>query len=874
MKLRFAPIVGVVVLVHPACDAPASAPAPNVVVAALDGDIETDFAAVGAIRVGSCDPDQPTLRAISSTTSVGPRLTFKDVDLASSPSTLLLTRDDTDTPTLNDARYRVVLQRKKDVAGTLTPVSYQSWNQARGSAVVEVHYCAVGTTPSACSSSIRGLRRTLPDFVAPDAGDWTSDYVAEQLTSVTVRFTTTAVGDDIASVNVSTNNGLIGASQRTATFASSVVLTTGTAATVNGVLKTPLGGGLQQVEAELLVPSGASTAVSATVQLTDGITLRLPSQTLDLTTGDLCTRTVAFDVVRPPQTIAGRFFFRPDTGYAAGPRAKSFSMDWDIVNPVSDAYTDVVGWTAGGSQITYPTDGTGIETRDWNGVPVARYRLSNRSTTQTNGRGRREYGHAGLAWNDGRLDPSLAANGFADDLSPFPPLFRFPRLTHGGDEMAPVDLGDATTTGFDRDGHFFVSANETETLDRIADMAYLRGAINLVGCADNGDIVAGTAEVYGRAAGSGGTFLDETGATRSAHTGTEAGFARGLFEAGGAYEIAASAGPWVQHKYRLALARPAEGGNPALHGTLTIRPEQSRRYDVALTPGIDNVVTAPTDTYATSRISFVMRVKDPNGVPQPFYRPKLSIGVNDDGLGEPPSADTEVRFPATGDVLGYYSATSTGTDDLGTEQSVQIFGLANSVVNITKSALVPGPDGDQLVAETFPYEFPAACEDVCVVDNVPYYDDGAAPAVTLADATPGATSGANIVLPPGTTTTTVVVTVSDALPVLDVTIGGVAATAIGGGQYQATLTLTPDVATTFEVVARDLCLKTTTLTLPVSFEVPSSCGAEFEMCMEDGVGSVFWVELESPSQQTCLLRCEVASPGAPVVCAQTPVCPE
>lgn len=871
MSLRLAPTLGVVALVYAACDTPAAAPEPSVVVAALD-DIETDFAAIGAIRVGSCDPTQPNLRAISSSTTTGPRLTFKDVDLPNSPSTLLLTRDDTDTATINDARYRVVLPRNKDVGGTATPVTYQSWNQARGTTQTEVYYCAVGTAPSACNVSTRSLRRPLPGFVAPETGDWTSDFIAEQLTSVTLSFTTAAVGDDIASVNLSATNGLNGVNQRVAGFSSSVVFTTGTPATVNGLHKTALGGGLQLVQVELLVPSSWSYAVTANVQLSDGITIRMPGQTLDLTTGDLCTRSLSYLVERPPQHIVGHYFFRPDTGYAMGPRAKSFSMDWDLVNPVSNAATDFIGWTAGGSQITFATNGTGVETQDWHGVPVGRYRLSVRSTNQTAGRGRREYGHALLGWNDGRLDPSVAANGFADDLGPFPAMFRFPRLTHGLNEMAPVDAADATSVGFDRDGYFFVSAGETETLDRMADMAYLRGSLNLVGCADNGDIVAGTAEVYGRTAGAGDTFLDETGATRSAHTGTEGGFARGLFGANGAYEIAASAGPWVQFKYRLALERAANGITSALHGTLTIRPEQSLRYDVALTPGIDNVATAPTDTYVTSAISFVVRVKDLNGDALPFYRPKLSIGVNDDGLAEPPSAGTEVRFPATGPALGYYSSTSTGSDDLVLEKSVEIIGLAGSTVNITKSALVPGPDGDQLVSETFPYTFSEQCEDVCVVDNVAYYDDGAAPIVTLNDATPGSISAASITLPAGTTATTVVVTVIDALPVLDVTIGGVAATALGNGQYEATLTLTPDVATSVEVVARDLCLKSVPVTLSIAFAAPTSCGAEFDMCMEDGAGSVFWIALESPTQQACQLRCQTASATAAIVCDSTPVC--
>lgn len=99
---------------------------------------------------------------------------------------------------------------------------------------------------------------------------------------------------------------------------------------------------------------------------------------------------------------------------------------------------------------------------------------------------------------------------------------------------------------------------------------------------------------------------------------------------------------------------------------------------------------------------------------------------------------------------------------------------------------------------------------MCVIDGTFYYDDGAAPLVVPASNP--------VSVPARATSTTITVTVTDYLDVLDVTIGGVPMTRVGTtDQYTATVALTPGVDAGFEIVARDMCREVTTAGVAVVF---------------------------------------------------------
>ncbi len=288
-------------------------------------------------------------------------------------------------------------------------------------------------------------------------------------------------------------------------------------------------------------------------------------------------------------------------------------------------------------------------------------------------------------------------------------LFRWPTPGAQGGALAPLDLAGPDSRGLDRDGLFYVDGKDpvttyefspcdplqlfTETIDFKTPMAFVQGKLFLAGCLDDLAVIGGRAWLTWANSGPGSLFLDERGYRRVMKTGTEFGWALGIFagDGSGRFEIAASAGPWRDWLYELRLLQGKNPDTPGYYsGWLGIAPSDRRL--VELEPGRANVRVWEARAFTTAAAKVTMRVVNEDGSLRPFRDPRLVIA------GGPSFTD-----PTTGASGRYYSL-SYGPSAMKTEHTLTIAGLANSTANIYVQALVPAnPDGSgRLVWTAFP----------------------------------------------------------------------------------------------------------------------------------------------------------------------------
>lgn len=129
-------------------------------------------------------------------------------------------------------------------------------------------------------------------------------------------------------------------------------------------------------------------------------------------------------------------------------------------------------------------------------------------------------------------------------------------------------------------------------------------------------------------------------------------------------------------------------------------------------------------------------------------------------------------------------------------------------------------------------------------------------------------------VPVGTTELTIdIVWDGDGDMAQSVTVGGQPATFTGPHHAQATLTLSGNDTITLDVVVKDVCDHQATKTITIHFI--DLCPQEvFDVCTEPALGTVFYLDLVSPSGQACTIRCATDASAANLSCdSATLLCP-
>lgn len=874
-----------------ACDRASDETPPAVVSGALDPvSIYGPFGLTGTVRIGQAACGGTNRRIQDA------RVRFRDVDF----DTTGVFADAVFGPADVARTYSAAPLR--DIQGT--PITYQ-WRNNDFPAHTNTRLFVGGAATTTGSTVSREVRHEGLDFTAPLTGDLVQDVDLQDLASLTVELLAerSSMDDDIVSVLVSasssaspTYGGLFvsgacfGDGRNAADNADCSPVPLGQGAVdVNGYVRTFVLSGAdivaQRIEAEVLLRPGRSYSLTARVQYRDGMTTSVswsvpsaevtPCRTWRLTP----TEVPVLAITRPPQAIAATVFFEsPEytaNPTAGGARANGYWNTFFRVNDAGDTTSDRTGFTAGGSLIFHGVAAgvtpTAPFTFTWRGVPPGRWRMDNLSSNNTNGWV--DDGHVQLTWGtpgEAGYRPAYRTVLEATSSPVFRPLFRWPRV---GAEPA----GQTTTSGLglDASGHFHVDDDETQSVSRHAEMAYLRGKVNLLGCdAVPANIEAGAFEIDGTGSNTGPDFTDEKGATRQAATDTYDGFARGLFRAGthpdaGEFEVAASAGSWRTRALRLRLG--GIGSNPYL-GDLSVWPDDPTTYLLAPGRAQENTQLLATPLeLAVTKVGVTMTV--PGGV---LRNPVLKIG-RDFGASGP---ERVPYFDLGGTRLGTYVATSLDetlpTGGVQTTSAV-IVALANSTIDIIPSAEASVDGGVTWNTASFTpivgYSLSGSCG-VCFVDGVPQEDDGAGPTITV---TPVG------VLPPETTSVIISGTAGDAaVPVVGVTVDGTAAAVVPNANSQ-TFSIAVDGLVpgpnTIVISARDCVGNVTTTTLTVTVAEPLCAPEETPDVCEPTLdhtgaplpvtGSAFYVDVVGPNQELRAILCTVASFGEAPQCDTT-----
>lgn len=752
--------------------------------------ILTPFTLRGKVAIGTCDgkggvANRPIIGAGIPITNT----TFTQFSLGHYAQVNI---NDLTTPEVFDGSYTQVLQR--DVGGEL--VSYR------------FSYGIV------YQNSTRRLEITNPtawNFTAPAEGDLVNDFpVLQNAVSFRVSALSQGAGDRIVNIEFT-----VQPPDRQSVFyfiGSNMPRFGNDPAAVDGFILTTNGQDQDTALAEILLPSNRDYNVTGTVTWTNDRSATFSAFVPGALLLPCGVYTLPIELTAPPAvpraTLAGQILLRPDAADLGGrgPRATSYQ----------------VAFTANGGQ-DLPTITNAAAPPDDTATSYSRTVIPNvRRSSYSNA----AYGSfATLAWPPS-FGPGATANperrwtafwwGTRVYLWPLLGL-----LSPSRSLLGPVDFDDKLATGIDRDGFTYLDPGEQQTWNFVADMAYVSGRIDFIGCGSPNDIAAGDAFLQGVADGPGGTFIDERGVQRTVLTGNVGGIASGIFRANrtGVYEIVATEGKWREMPslqglfgggaYNILLRRGQDAdADGYLHQWLGISPAPPRAFD--LRPGRNNEVTGNNHTYAPSKITVHCSVMNPDNTPRPFRSPEVVINSTDFG------------DRATSTVLGSYRAHAFGSNTLKRDHFVTLLAMPESTVRIDVSAMVPtNADGTgPQVQSNFPslLNVPITCTGGCcqicidLQTQQAHTDDEMPPMVVVEPPPPALTAGSSVLIQG---------TASDQVPIptLQVQVNGqavpVTITAVQGGKaFQAQVPLAEG---TNQVVVevKDLCGHTTQRTYTI-----------------------------------------------------------
>ncbi len=633
------------------------------------------------------------------------------------------------------------------------------------------------------------------------------------------------------------------------------------AAAQNGFLNIPAVDGQtvtpQRIIAELpITPNATGDFAGATYYLRvnaifdDGVNATLTDLALSQPTVAPCDEvTQVVTLSRPPSEIRGSIVLERDPLYPESPYATAYAPTVYVeatgtFAPV-DLGNDPIYTAVADAATTIPEVPHAFR---WLGLPAGDYRVQapSASTTYTS----RLFGHLKLAF-PGR--PALDYPSATSDA--YPAMFRFPmRDSSTPDETFTLTVADANGDG---------AADLPVDLTIAGQMAYLEGSLTLAGCVSPLDYTAGAAELQGAAS---------RGVDRLSR-----GFARGLFLPGtSGYQVAAIAGDWVENRYLLKLDTAAE------RRLMFIEPATKSNYTLAT--GWANKATAPSRAYATTLITMTMSLTE-GGAQVDTRNPILEINQEaDGGLGS-------FRDPVTNELLGkYYSRSGKSDDQSALAHTLTAIALSsNASAPVTIRASVEKVVGASTIRVNLPaFDLDLAgvsgdgCTQVCIDSTgeqpVIYTDDGAGPLVS------GTTS--IMIAPFGSTSVTLTGTLTDQVPITEVQINGVSypVTSTSNGQNPPTFTAPFSVEvelagamTVFDIVGKGLCGSlgaSTRVRVRLEDEQPPDLCADatYEMCLETATGSIFYVDVVSPDNEHCKVRCETVAAGAQLTCDTNPIC--
>lgn len=784
---------------------------------------------------------------------------------------------------------------QRDIESAL--VTYQWRNTANAS--IYGRFLFGGSVTAGTS---RDIRYRPPDFIAPPSGTDTlvQDVTLANLASLQVEVETAweSTLDDVVRVTIQAtaagnptsisyfnSANCSGDGRNESDTANCAALAVGaTPSTVDSFIRRnlPAGGPVtsQRTAAELLLDPGRAYTITIRVEYRDGISSAI-SKTLSAAQVPECGTILMtpetdsdLSIGRSPQNLNVSFFLRSDeyiTNPAnGGPRPIGYYSTFSNLTTTSER----VGYTAGGGLIFRTSGALAPYTYQWRGVSPGRYRMAKEGNLGA--AGWVELGHVLLGWGSagepGYRPEFRAVIGDSGSGAAFRPLFRWPRV-------GAVPTGEVGTAslGLDASGHFYVDADETQSVNRFAAMSYIRGQVELLGCdVTQANIASGVAEMEGDGSATGPSYSDEKGTTRLSVTGNFEGFARGLFRAGshvdaGEFEVAVSPGSWKQLGYRMRIAGigPPKPDEPVYDGDLHVFPSSNATFTVGAGRAGENTALLLTPVqFQVTKVGVTMRV--PAG--QVMRNPTLQIGTDSS------SFTGRVRFDnSSGVQLGTYLASSVLSTSGVAEVSPLILALSNSSVTIRPSAEI-STDGGQSYGPltSFPpvtVDLAGSCG-VCVVDattTIP--DDGEGPAVQI-NAVP--------TQPSGTTSVTVTGTAVDlAVPVVALSVNGIAqplAPSSASQAFAAQINGLVQGDNVVTVTARDCVGNSTTrtLTIVVAAPVEPLCAAQDtpSMCLVpngqlSAPGSAFYVDLVGPAGELASVLCTVAASGAAPVCDTT-----
>ncbi len=665
-------------------------------------------------------------------------------------------------------------------------------------------------------------------------------------------------------------------------------------ALVNGYLTTRarVAGEQQVVTMELpLTPNAGVFAspyygVVATFTFDDNTVVSVPVPSSALTELAPCAQVTlpTLTLTKPSTTLVGSIVLKPAAGYATSPYVTAYAplLGWisgpghtnnRFIRTNSSGPVFVTTPSAAG-QATTPLTAADPYVFTWTGFPEGVYRVDlNYSTT---GIILHPYGHARLSYPDRPPFRYLSSDSpnavVADAIYGFPP---------GGFATSSPNPVDPAT------GQFTVAVDEPLALTIAGDMAYVDGDLNLLCSVTNASVSSGAAEVLGQ------SRPPALGVDEIRYF--EGGIARGLFMAGSSdWLIAATAGSWVERKYRIKI------DEVGYDGMILIEPANPSTYTLVAgaTP-----VAGTSRSYTTGRLTLRIRTdsasdnfNEPCAGPEVgcVKKPRLEIG-EDYGLSTNSSAQLAGFYdPADPTSLlgGYYSVSNELDDNWVRNPIVGIYGVSSSLpVTVRPSAVKLSNGVEVRAAWNDVQQLIPPCADICIdrVENpdgsfteVTYFDDGAGPVIS--GTTPSQT------LPMGQTSVTLSGTLNDQVPISEVFINGTACsdlpgcTLTAGSGLGGVFTATFSVAVTgltegthsFTISARGYCLNDTEVPAQVVITVPVDVCVDpgFDMCMESNPGSIFYVDVVRTSDDAvCQLRCEIAAPGAALTCDAAPVCP-
>lgn len=692
------------------------------------------------------------------------------------------------TATTDEAAREVVFsgQVARDHQGTLLDYRFSAWNS--------FYVGSTGNLAWLRYQKGKQFAAAHPGFKAPATGNLTRNLALDDLCSLTVHLEGNGfAADDYSYVRATAlSYGISDVKDERSVYAEagfSNKVTSGDPKDLSAFVISTVGG-KARATVEMLVRPGLTYTVSGVVQFKDkpNQTVAVESTTTVVVNDANCnSATATLPVRKPNEYVDADFLLRPDPAFPLSPAVKYY---W---------------FTTTGS--TQPGDvSTTINTLENASPPAAL--------------------HMHLPAEAGRYAASRVIIGLtnADGSSA--------QLTVPGNKFhwSPVATA-ATKKGTYPDSSFVVSQDETETLGFEADMAFLRGRAEVIGCAELSDLSKDLtrAEMQGVRPEPTEYFTDELGQSRQVlGPTTNASSQTPIDVLTGDYEMVGVPGPWRESQTALVVQRPGVG--PLLDGFVDSAITYSRinAPTFTLVAGKANAVTQ-THQLGIGKATVRMRVLNEDGSSRPFRAPELrTTAMQVDAFGLP------------GTQFAFANVTAKGVDALRPEHQVVIIAPPGKGT-FTPTAMVPAnPDGSGSVNKStfpamndIPFRVPRAdgsCAATCAVQEIQsngtinwaYYDDDERP--PQANPTPvGTPAGGKIDRMVCGSSVVLTGTLSDESPV-DISINGYKATVSGtppSQSYSVDVPL-PDRVNTVSAELTDRCGGSNGF----SYKIYRNCGPE------------------------------------------------